>query len=485
MIDEQKSQSGGEKTPEQQLAELLRQSQNKPAPAKEMGLNLNFPSRMPRKQTKINWLAVGISMLALVLVFGTGYFLLVGLKFNTGELTLELNESSVRLKIDDKSVGTIDTNYMVSLRAGEHTLILAKDGFLELEKTITIARGDKTLMSLQLLPIPTIDKLVDGNIAYARLNHSGAEVSYFDRNDRAFKSTNTGENKVATLFRGSFDSVSDVVWSPVSQAAIVKLPGQPSFKNMQDNREVKGRYVVLGERPTQGATKYIGTSTWLFDDSLKTSKGWQPIRLNDNIRQVAYSSDGSEIVYVYDTADGEYSLVRALPSGEEWERVIVDLPQLTDAKLFWGADDRYLLIEQSDKLLLADLVAKSISEIAQDRVSGSRYAMSQDGANLAYIADVSGQPRLKIFELATGAVKVIDKVETVSSGTVMTWLSANDILLVEPNQTFVRINISNNDRTTIPFVGQETNLQISAMEYSPVGQILMLTTATGIFVMKI
>ncbi len=485
MMDEQKNQSGGEKTPEQQLAELLQQNQHKPALTRGMGVNLNFPSRVPRKQTKINWLAIGISLLALVLVFGTGYFLLTGLKSNTGELTLELNESAVRLKISDKLVGTIDTNYMVTLRAGEHKLVLAKDGFLELERTVTIVRGDKMLMSFQMLPIPTINKLVDGNIAYARLNHSGAEVSYLDMNDRVFKSASTGENKIATLFRGSFDNVSSVVWSPVSQAAIVKLAGQPRLKNMQDNRGVRGRYVVLGERPTQGAVKYMGTSTWLFDDGLKTASGWQPIVLNDSIRQVAYSDDGAEIVYIYDTADGEYSLVRALPGGEEWERVIVDLPQLDRVKLLWGADGRYLLIEHSDKLLLADLVAKSISEIAQDRVSGGRYAMSQDGANVAYVADVGGQSRLKVFELATGAVKVIDKAETVSNGGVFAWLSENNILLVAPNQTFVRINVTNNDRTIIPFVGQETNLQISAMEYSPAGQVLMLTTTTGIFVMKI
>ena len=230
MMDEQKNQSGGEKTPEQQLAELLQQNQHKPALTRGMGVNLNFPSRVPRKQTKINWLAIGISLLALVLVFGTGYFLLTGLKSNTGELTLELNESAVRLKISDKLVGTIDTNYMVTLRAGEHKLVLAKDGFLELERTVTIVRGDKMLMSFQMLPIPTINKLVDGNIAYARLNHSGAEVSYLDMNDRVFKSASTGENKIATLFRGSFDNVSSVVWSPVSQAAIVKLAGQPRLK---------------------------------------------------------------------------------------------------------------------------------------------------------------------------------------------------------------------------------------------------------------
>lgn len=485
MNDEQKSQSGGEKTPEQQLAELLRQSQNKPVPAREMGLNLSFPSRLPRKQSRINWLAVGISLLALVLVFGTGYFLLTGLKFNTGELTLELTEPAVGLKVDAKSVGTIDTNYVITLKAGEHTLVLTKDGFLELERTIKIARGDKTLMSFQLLPIPTIDKLVDGSVAYPRLNNNGSEVSYLDMSDRIFKSVSVGENKIATLFRGSFNGVSSVAWSPVTQAAIVKVAGRPKLKNMQDNGGVKGRYVVLGERPTQGAVKYVGTSTWLFDDSLKTANGWQPIVLNDSVRQVAYSNDGAEIVYLYDTADGEYSLVRALPGGEEWERVIVDLPRLDNAELLWGADDRYLLIEQSDKLWLADLVDKSIGEVAQDRTSGSQYAISQDGANFAYVANVNGQFRLKVFELATGAARVVDKAEIASGGTVLTWLSANDILLVAPNQTFVRINVINDDRTTIPFVGQETNLQISAMDYSPVGQILMLTTTTGIFVMKI
>ncbi len=485
MADEQISQSGGEKTPEQQLAELLRQSRGKPAPTKGVGINLNFSNRVPKKQTRINWQAIGISLFAAILVFGTGYFLLLGLKFNVGEVTFELNEAAVGLKIDNKPYGTIDTGYVVKLKAGKHILGLTKDGFLELEKTIEIVRGDKILLNLGLLPIPSIDKLVEGNVVYPRLNRNGLEVAYYDPIDGSFKSSSTTENKVASLFRGSFSGVGDITWSPVTQAALVKLTGQLKLKNMQDNRQVRGRYIVLGERPTQGASKYIGTSTWFFDDSLKTSSGWQPVALNESIRQVAYSNDGAEILYIYDTADGEYSLVRALPSGEEWERVIVDLPQLDNPKMIWGADDRYLLIESAGKLLLVDLVAKSISEIVQDRVAGSQYAISSDGAKLAYVVEIEGKMQLKTYEFATAQSEIVEKGELASTSTPITWLSADEILIVAPNQTFIRININNGDRTMIPFVGQETNLQINSMEYSSIGKMLMLTTTTGIFVMKI
>lgn len=484
MADELKSQSGGEKTPEQQLAELLRQSSSAPAPTRGMGVNLDFATRAALPRRRLNWLALGASLLALVLVMGTGYFVLTAVKVSLGEITLELNQDNVQLQVDAKSQGTVNAGYVLRLPAGEHRLIFNKDGFLQLEKMVTVTRNEKNLLSVQLLPIPTIERLVDHDVLYARLNRDGSEAVFWDPQDQMFKIIRTADKQTSNLFRGSLDGIQGVSWSAVSQAAIVQLAGQPRLTNMQDNREVRGRYIVLGERPEQGAANYAGVSSWLFDDSLKTANGWQPVRLTDSMRQVAFGANGSDIAYIYETADGEYSLVRALSNGEEWERVIVDMPNIGKAKLVWGPDDRYLLIEQAGKLLMADLLNKSINDMLPDRVMSSQYMISYDGRRLAYIAKVNEQLQLKVYDFLSGVSQVVTAAEQVTASTVFTWMETDKILLVAPNQTFVKVAVDSDDKLIIPFVGEETNLQIREMSYSPTGQLLMIMATNGIFVMK-
>ncbi|MFA5010118.1 MAG: PEGA domain-containing protein [Patescibacteria group bacterium] len=480
-MDELKNQSGGGKTPDEELAELLRQSQVR---TPKISLAPKLPNIGRPRTTKINWGVIAIGGLAAILVFGTGYFLLNGIQFNVGELTLELNQEGVHLTVDDRSYGEVDSGEVLKLTAGAHRLALAKDGFLELEQTVTIVRKEKSEMSFELLPIPVIERKGETTWQDVRLSKDGNEIAYFDPQDKTFKLLKLEDDTTVALFRGSFANVSDVAWSPASSAAIVKMAGRVSLTNMLDNRGVKGRYVVLGERPEQGAAKYNGTTTWLFDDDLKEAVGWQPVLLNDSIRQVAFGASGDEIVYVYDTADGEYSLVRALPDGQEWERVIIDLPSLGDAKLVWSPDDRYLVIDNGQSLLLADLVAKTVTAILEDWVSGSRYQFSPDGGRLAYLANDDGGIKLKIYDFTNDEAKILERVAA-RSDMAFTWLHDQAIVVVTANQSFEKVNLETEDKTIIPFVGSESDLQIRSMSYSLIGQTLMLVADTGIFVMKI
>lgn len=497
MADELKSQSGGEKTPEQELAELLRQSQPKPlfkrpvlgssvkqtiaSPAVSAGAGA-IASRLP----KINWLALAIGALTLVLVFGTGYFLLSSLKFNTGEITLDVNEGGITLAVDGKEVaGAIDSGYVLRVKTGSHQLVLRKDGFLELSRTIEIQRGDKQLVVLQLLPIPSIDSVLSsGDVKFARLNQDGSEISYFDAGDDYFKSIRLENKQIVELFRGNFPDTTQVIWAPAAQSALVKLNGKHNFPGMVDNTDLLGRYVVLGERPQQGKPNYNGITTWLFDDERRTASGWTPVWLNESIRQVAFGSGGAETLYIYETADGEYSLVRALPDGQEWERVVTDMPRLdSNAVLEWGNDNQHALIKSDSRLLLVDIVAKTVNEIASDWLVGSDYAISPQGDKLAYVAKVGDQDKLVTYDFISSEVKAVDTV-AVSAATKLVWVGDSQVLVAGDNQTFIKVDLDGGDITKIPFVGEEIDFQIQRMEYSQAGRLLMLVTDKGIFTMK-
>lgn len=482
------SQSEVAKSPQEELEELLRQAKaggvktRQPAAA---GPSKMFKVANPLKgvgaKVSLNPTALVLAALAIVLMAGTAYFVISNLRGSTGTVTFETNESQIGLLVDGKIQGLVDSGSVLRLKVGEYKLTFNKEGFLGQDQTVTVVADQATSVLVNLLPVPVVSQVVAGETRYARLNRDGTEVSYYDASEQVFRTVTVQARLVADLFRGSFPSLFDVTWSPASQIAIVQLSGQYSLPNMVDHRNLPGGYIPLGERPNQGPAKNNGVATWFFDDSRKLAEaGWQPILLNESIRQVAYSADGAYIVYIYDTADGERSLVRAFPDGSEWRRMVTELPNFVNPKLIWGSDDRYLLIEDQGKLLIADLISQSLLDPLADRTLGSRFALSNEGDQLAYRAG----ERLKIYNFLDGAISEVPEM-TLGDSTVFAWLDSSHVVFAMENQTFEKVDVLTGQKLIIPFVGAESLTNITKMEYSRVGQILMLTTPGGIYVMQI
>lgn len=478
MEDEQSKNPPEEKgTPQDELEALLRQSQGAAPRTPDI--------RLPSGGKRSNLLLWGIVFLAIVLLAGTGYFVVRGLVFNKGEVVFELNEDEVNLSINGRDYGEIDSGAVVKLGAGEHTLRLVKSGFLELEQEFSLVRGEKATLQLELLPVPILALAIDKQVQYVRLNTDGSEISYYDPSDGVFKSVALETGKVTNLFRSSFTSVQGVVWSPTNQAAIVKLSGSPRLANALDHRNVRGAYVVLGERPSQGPDNFNGVSTWLFDDDQRTASGWQPIKLNDSIRETVFSADGGSILYVYEPADGEYSLVRAQPDGQEWERLINDLPKFSGPNFVWGQDDRYLLIRDQDKLLVGDLIAGDIEDVLGDWVPKSWFAVSPGGDKLAYIAQNSSVG-LKMYDLVTEEPATLSSdLMDVEQNTLFVWSGIDSMIFAGNDQKFISVDIGKESRLDIPFLGTTGELHVREMQYSGIGKMLMVTADEGIFVMKV
>jgi len=481
MIEESKNQSQSPKSPQDELDELLRQSKTT-----RPSSGIKLPES--RQKGERNWLGVAIAGLAVILIAGTGYFLLNGIKFSTGEVILGLNQNPVALSVDDKSYGQVSNGDTIRLKVGQHTLVLTKDGFLNLTEIVEVSRSQPLTVNLELLPTPEMTMVVDHSVSFARLNQDGSEIAYLEPQDNGFRTVALGDLAITNLFKGSFSGITDVIWSKVGQTALVKLNGRPSLSNMLDNRVVKGRYIPLGTpggRPDQAPAKPNGTSTWLFDDSRKPTSGWQPILLNESVRQVAFSADGSSIIYIYETADGEYSLVRAWPDGLEWERLIVEMPRLENPQFTWGPDDRYVLIQAGGKLVLLDLVAKTMSEPFPDYVEESQFAFSTDGAKVAYLAKSEDDTiRLKTYDFLSGVAVVVEGL-AVNGETSMVWTTGNSLMVATSGQAFELVNVERGTRMTIPVVGEATSLKVEKMEYSLSAKVLMLVTDVGVSMMRV
>lgn len=478
------------KTPQEELEELLRQAGGQTAfsnkPQSTVGTPrvggtpmVDIASRVKWPTIDRKWILVG--SLALVLLFGTIFFLAGLVQQGRSGVLVQTDQPDIMISIGDKEFEGIEDGDKIALAPGEYRLRAQKTGYLDYATELTVDRDRYTSVVLNWLTIPEL-KPITGVVRDLRLNSDGKEISYFDSDNRVFQTRVLEEERLADLFRGKFDRPVNIVWSPTNQAAMVQLRGVATLPNMEDNRKARGRYLPLGESPEQAPTLSNGIYTWFFNDALKTSAGWQPVLLTENVRQVAFSADGSEIIYIYEGADGEYSLVRSQPEGLEWERVITDMPRFGNPQLSWGPDNRYLFIEDQGKIYVADLFARTVEQVLADWVVGSDIAVSPMGGELAYIGMENGVSELKLYDLLERSIKSVMRLD--DGVRRLLWSGFGEVLVALPDQAFGKIDISTGVMSLVPFSGAQIGGDILDLHYSSLGRTLVIESEEGAYFMK-
>ena len=376
------------------------------------GPDMQQPAGKPAVRRGSVWLIGLLVVFGLLLVGGTGYFLLGKVNFNKGTVRFTFEPTGVSVTIDGKfarkSVGSLS----IGLRAGEHIVQATKEGYLDVERTFSVVSGEQSMMEVKLEAIPSVEILAEESAMFPGLVHNGQVLAYMTPGGE-YKAIDVVSKEPAALFADAVvEGVRNLVWAPGAPAAMALLEGTPKLTNMYDNRAVRGRFVPLGERPVQGAARDRGVSTWLFDDARHTAKGWQPVLLNESVGNVAFAPDSGRIIYFYWTADGERSLVVAHPDGGEWERIATQV-SLTNSQLLWLNDDRHVVLfddEQSSKPQLFDLISKQFSEVMPDRTPNSPISASPDGTRLAYLADSGTGTKLAVWNvLSSKTEKIFDE----------------------------------------------------------------------------
>jgi|GEM_PF-2555073 len=479
------------KTPQEELEELLRQAggqagPDRPTEVKTPKTGMVRPvARMAEgvlsaaKGVDRKWWLIG--GLGLVMLIATVFFL-VG-TFGSGDSGIEIisSQSDVSVTVRNRLYQNVDNGFKLDLRPGNYSLKATRDGYLDINVAVEVSDKKYSQIVLNWLAIPELSEVIAG-VDEVRLSSDGTEITYFDKDDFKFKTRVLENEVVAELFRGNFPDVVDIVWSNTQQAAIVKISGEPRFTNMLDNRGVEGRYLTLGERPKQAPSLSNGQSTWLFDDANKTAAGWQPVLLNENIRQVAFSEDGSEIVYIYEAADGEYSLVTSLPDGLEWERVVKDLPRFNNPELIWSPDQRTVVVIDGSKVYLIDLFNQSVEQTLNDWVIGSDIKFDPSGNRLAYFAQDGDRVALKKYEVIDRITSDVD-ISLPSGGVRMVWMNLSELIVVGEDQSFRKIDVDGGQETFIPFTGTMLDSVVEELEYSQFGHTLMIRSGQKIYYM--
>jgi len=432
-----------------------------------------------------SWVWIGLGVFVVLLVGFTIYFILSRMNFNKSSVNFTFDPPGADIIIDGKFNKQSVDSLSIKLKAGDHVIQINKEGYLDFEKEFELAPSEDANMHIKLEPIPNIELLTEGSMIFTGLIRNGNTIVYMNDANNAFEATSLDavvtDDDIIELFEGNFANIEQVIWSPGQPRAIVKIKGVPKLANTYDNRGVRGRFIPLGERPTQGLPRNNGTSTWLFDDSRRIAQGWQPILLNESIRGVSFAPDGSRIIYFYETADGEKSLVTAHPDGGEWERLITRI-DVVNPTLKWLNDDRYVLLiddgAANDKLF--DVVSKDFQEIMPDRISGTSLENSPDGTRILYLADIDGLQKLAVWNIITNSRECIFDKPVIS----YVWQTDENIIVTKTDNMLERWNL-NGREWPVQFVSSFGNPFPQKLLYSRLSKKLFIIEESRIISLNV
>lgn len=414
------------------------------------------------KHLKLPWGWIAGGIFAILLVIATIYFFSSRISFNTGTLNLSFEPMGVDVTIDGKFEKQSVSSLTIKLKSGIHIIEVTKDGYVDFEREVSIVPKEQQDLNIVLQTIPNLELVIEKSVKFVDLIQNGKTMAYMDSVGN-FEVIDLEVIPVpAAIFQGTFSSVQSVAWSPGDPTAMVKLKNIFRLINMDDNRDVVGRFIPFGKSPEQGLPFNNGIATWFFSDAQRKAKGWQPILLNESIRGVDFAPDGSRIIYFYETADGERSLVVAHPNGDEWERLI-SRAEADNPHLSWLNDDRYVLVfddgNTPDKLF--DVVNKEFLEIMPDRVKNTMLENSPDGNRLLYIADEGGNKKLAVWNIINGNREFVFE----ENAKAFTWRDDDTVIVTKNDNSFWYWNL-NGKLKPVKFVSALGELSPEKLLYS-------------------
>lgn len=428
------------------------------------------------------WIWVVGGFFIIVLLAMTIYFVLTRISFNKALIEFSFDPAEVDIVID----GVFDKQSVdllsIKLKSGDHIVHVSKDGYLDFEREFYLAPGEEAEMHIELKTIPETELVLDSPASFVWLANNGKTPVYL-KPDGSFGAVRLDlDLEDINLFSGNFADIQEVVWSPGEPRAIVKIKGYPHLSNILDNRDVVGRYIPLGESPSQGAAYRNGISTWLFDDARQTSKGWQPVLLNESIRGITFSPDGGQVMYFYETAEGEKSLVIANPDGVEWERIVTQV-NLSNPKLKWLNDEQYILVfdDNDDRSKLFDNVSRDFIEIMPDRIKNTAIFDSPDGTKLLYLANIDGNNKLGIWDISSGNRSYVfdEDIKT------YVWKTDDEVILAKEDNSLWYWSFNNNRLEPVQFISSLGDMAPKELVYSIINKILYIVEDNRILSLRV
>ncbi len=435
-------------------------------------------SALPR----LPWGLLGLVVSGVVLL-GLTVFLVFNFFF-AGKATLEIavEPREVNLTLNQNRQLKVDQGTALRLSAGNYRLLFEKEGYISETREVALEKNQTLSLVVALNPIPGIEEsLKELALRFPSVSRDGKSFSFYDERDGFFKKWLIEENKVVPLFDRPLGRVAEAVWAPDGSAAIVKLSGRVNLPNLVDNSDLPGAFLQVGERPRVGRALSANFTNLLLDNERRTAKGFQPVKLTDGMRGVAFSPAGDQIAYFYLSASGEKSIIIANRDGGEWRRIIVEgLGGFTDPRFLFSPDGRYLLLygstDAAGNRFLVDLTQNSISQITAGGEPAAEPRWSPDSKFLAYQTG----SRLELWETQSG--KLFREIDLGAKDFVWDWKQDSAILVWAGELKQVELE---GTIQPIPFIASETPAIPSFLFYARTARLLLLVYADKVLSLKL
>lgn len=322
-----------------------------------------------------------ISLVVLVLAvgfFGYYWFLVKG--------TIKVSTDLVNTKIyvDDNLIGL--GSMEKAFRRGNHMIRLEAEGYSTFTKTIALSGWQKKEWSAKMDRLPEARE-VQKSVTTLERDGTKSALLLAENNGGDFVRLNPKTGKSEQLSRVDFGKTVRTQWSPDNFLAYVWRSDNSS--GLVDLK----RYDLLNQEFSLG------------------KKG---------VKQLGWKADGTEVVFVYQPGDGEFSLVKATPLGENMERLVFHLDKegMRDPKVEWTKDGDDLLIWDKD-VYMYNFYSHKLSrltkttDLIEARLSFSGKYVVYTNSTGTYVSGIDGKKATRLgdtfelFEWLTNGEEII------------------------------------------------------------------------------